>query len=364
MDGGEHDRDFSGRLKIAWDTLFSTESKLVLVVCGSVSSWIETNILRSGDFVGRISATIDLKELSLSECNMFIDPKQQLTATEKSKILAVTGGVPRYLEEVNSKKTADQNIKRLCFEPQGFLFREFDKIFNDIFDKRAQKYRQIVQLLVRAHLSFSQICEHLKIDQSGVMTEYLDDLEQSGFISRDFNHPLGAAKPSKLSRYRIADNYLRFYLRYIEPERSKISKNTCRDAHLGSLPNWNAIMDLQVENLILSNLPDVLSALKIDPHGVVSAGPYFQTKNSRTKGACQIDLLIELKRNTAYICEIKFRSEINKSVISEVQKKMSLLKKPKNFAIRPILIYDGELKDEDEILDYFDIVVSFKTLLK
>ena len=43
---------------------------------------------------------------------------------------------------------------------------------------------------------------------------------------------------------------------------------------------------------------------------------------------------------------------------------MSLLKKPKNFAIRPILIYDGELKDEDEILDYFDIVVSFKTLLK
>ncbi len=50
-------------------------------------------------------------------------------------------------------------------------------------------------------------------------------------------------------------------------------------------------------------------------------------------------------------------------MISEVQKKIDILKKPKNFAIRPILIYDGHLKDEEEILDYFDVVISFESLL-
>lgn len=358
-----HDKDFAGRLKIAWDTKFSKKKKLILIVCGSVSSWIEKNILNAADFVGRISATIDLKELSLRESNQFIDPNHRLGSTEVAKILAVTGGVPRYLEEVQPKLTADQNIKNFCFSPEGFLFTEFEKIFNDIFDSRAVKYRTIVRLLVRGHMSVSQICEHLKVEQNGVISGYLEDLEHSGFLARDFNHALGQNKASKLSQYRLADNYLRFYLRYIEPERSKIQKNLYRDTHLGSLSNWNTVMGLQVENLIHANTGDILEVLGIDPHQVRHAGPHFQNKTAKNRGACQIDLLIETKRNLAYVCEIKFRKKISSAIISEVQKKIENLKKPKNIAVRPVLIYDGELEDEEAISEYFDAVISFKDLL-
>lgn len=358
-----HDKDFAGRLKITWDAIFSKKAKLIILICGSVSSWIEQNILNSADFVGRIAATIDLKELSLAECNQFIDAKQKLTSTEKAKILAITGGVPRYLEEIRPKLTADQNIKSLCFSPEGFLFHEFDRIFNDIFDKRATKYREIVRLLVRGHLSVAQICEHLKVEPNGVISGYLEDLEHSGFLARDFNHPIGASKASKLSRYRLADNYLRFFLRYIEPEKSKISKNLYRDTHLGSLANWNTIMGLQVENLIHANTKEILVALNIDPHTVINAGPHFQNKTAKTRGACQIDLLIELKRNIAYVCEIKFRQKISSTVMTDVQRKIDILKRPKNFAIRPVLIYDGELEDEDAMTEYFDALIPFSRLL-
>ena len=34
------DKDFAGQLKIAWDTEFKRNTKLILVLCGSVSSWI------------------------------------------------------------------------------------------------------------------------------------------------------------------------------------------------------------------------------------------------------------------------------------------------------------------------------------
>ena len=359
------DKDFAGRLKVAWDNFFAKKSKLILIVCGSVSSWIEENILNSADFVGRISTTIDLKEMTLAECNQFIDPKDRIQTAEKAKILSVTGGVPRYLEEINPKSTAEQNIKSLCFQPEGFLFNEFERIFNDIFDKRATKYRDIVRLLLQSHLNAKELCEKLKMEQNGVFSKYLEDLEHSGFIARDFSRPLGSEKKSKLSRYRVVDNYLRFYLQYIEPHKSKIARGLYRNTYLGSLPQWNTVMALQFENLILANTRDVLGILKIDPHLLINAGPYFQTKNARTLGACQIDLLIELRRNVAYVCEIKFRQKITATVISEVQRKIEVLKKPKNFSLRPILVYEGEIdeKDEDDIIDYFDHLIPFSKLL-
>lgn len=52
---GSADSDFLGQLKNAWDLFFSSKPNLVLIICGSVSSWIEKNILSSTGFVGRIS---------------------------------------------------------------------------------------------------------------------------------------------------------------------------------------------------------------------------------------------------------------------------------------------------------------------
>ena len=91
---------------------------------------------------------------------------------------------------------------------------------------------------------------------------------------------------------------------------------------------------------------------------------FSNKKCYRTIGACQIDLLIELRRNFAYVCEIKFRQKISGKMISEVQRKIEVLKKPKKFSIRPILIYECEIdeKDEDDIRDYFDHLIPFRKL--
>ena len=48
-----YDKAFSGTLKIAWDNYFKKHPRLVLVVCGSVSTWIKDNIIEDGSFYGR-----------------------------------------------------------------------------------------------------------------------------------------------------------------------------------------------------------------------------------------------------------------------------------------------------------------------
>ncbi len=68
---GSEDPDFLGQLKTAWDLHFSENTELLLILCGSVSSWIEENILKSTGFVGRISVDMVLEELSIAESGEF-----------------------------------------------------------------------------------------------------------------------------------------------------------------------------------------------------------------------------------------------------------------------------------------------------
>jgi AAA+ ATPase superfamily predicted ATPase len=130
---GSKDKDFAGKLKGIWDTKFKKNRKLILVLCGSVSSWINKNILNDKGFLGRVSLTITLDELPLSDAHQFWSKNKRISSYEKFKLLSITGGVPRYLEEIIPSLSAEQNIKRMCFSKEGFLFTEFDKIFKDIF---------------------------------------------------------------------------------------------------------------------------------------------------------------------------------------------------------------------------------------
>jgi hypothetical protein len=88
------------------------------------------------DFMGRVSLSLDLHELPLDKCDEFFRTLggaagQRMSAPEKARILCVTGGVPRYLEEIDYASTAEANIVDLCFTRGGILVDEFDRIFND-----------------------------------------------------------------------------------------------------------------------------------------------------------------------------------------------------------------------------------------
>lgn len=354
------DKDFVGVLKGVWDTKFKKNDRLILILCGSVSSWIEKNILNDKGFMGRISLTIHLEEMSLCDANKFWAPYPYISPFEKFKILSITGGVPRYLEEIRPTETAEQNIKRLCFSPDGILVTEFDKIFQDTFAKQAKDFKEIVTSLSEGSLDMGALCENLGADPSGAMSEKLTVLEQSGFISRDYAW-VGGKKKKHLSRFRLKDNYLRFYLKYIEPKRDLIDSDLYHDLDLESLPGWSSTMGLQFENLVLNNLPYLQSKLGIPSSALLSASPYFQKTTKRKKG-CQIDLLIE-SRHTLYVCEIKFGKKIGRSVISEVAEKIEALDFSKTTSVRPVLIYQGELSPSVVSEHFFSHLIPFDQFL-
>jgi AAA+ ATPase superfamily predicted ATPase len=355
-----YDKDLPGTLKGVWDTQFKKNKQLLLLLCGSVSSWIEEKILRDKGYVGRVSLQMNLEEMTLYDANKFWPGNNKISAAEKFKLLCITGGIPRYLEEINIKLSAEENIKNMCYQPEGLLFNEFDTIFFDIFGKQDEKYRKIVKALANGSMEQSKLSEQLNIPQSGAFSDQLDALESAGFIKRDYVFNI-TSKKSTTSKYRLRDNYLRFYLKYIEPKRALITKNIYHEAHLENLPEWQSIMGLQFENLVLNNLLGVIKHLNIAPETIISAAPYFQSVTTRQK-AIQIDLLIHTQY-TLYVCEIKFRKKIGTEIIDNMAEKISRLKVPVHLSVRPVLIYQGQLSETVIKSHYFSHLIQFSDLL-
>ena len=356
------DADFLGKLKSIWDTYFKKNPKLIFIICGSVSTWIESNILASTGFMGRISLTLTLKELSLSECNLFWST-DLISDYEKLKTLAVTGGVPRYLEEINYALSAEQNITNLCFKSSGVLFNEFDQIFSDLFTSKSERYKKIVFYLASQKADRSEIAKHLGIEVGGVLSSYLHNLVAAGFIQHDFTWRFKDGKISNLNLYRLSDNYLRFYIKYIFENKRKIELGTFEEKTITSFPGWSAIMGLQFENLVLNNRREIQKVLSIDANDIVADGPYFQRKTERSPG-CQIDYLIQTKFDSLYFCEVKFsKNEINRNIIDEMREKMKKLKTPKNLSYRPVLIHVNGVHTSVEESGFFSNIISFGELL-
>lgn len=357
---GSKDPTFLPKLKTAWDRYFKKNPQLVMIISGSNSAWINNNILSSTGFFGRVSLRLLLEELTLPECNEFWrDQPGIISAYEKFKILSVTGGVPRYLEEIRPDLSAESNIQRLCFDSEGLLFREFDQIFHDLFQKQGAFYKEIVENIISTPLSASELAKKLGRSRGGDLSKALTDLTESGFLKRNYTWNLSTAKKLESSQYWVKDNYIRFYLKYILPHKEQIEST-----RLQRLPqSWLSIMGLQFENLVVNNGNLLFEILHIPPEDILIANPYFQKAGTRKKG-CQIDYLIQTRFRCLYVCEIKFRQGVvGTEVVAEVEEKLQCLKLPKGFSCRPVLIHVNGISEELIDSGYFAHIIDFSELL-
>ncbi|MBS0654501.1 MAG: AAA family ATPase [Verrucomicrobia bacterium] len=357
---GSLDPTFLPKLKTIWDTHFKKNPQLILVISGSNSAWIEKNIMSSTGFVGRLSFQIHLKELPLFRCSEFWGSvRTQIDPYEKFKVLAVTGGIPRYLEEVRTELSAEQNILQLCYQPTGILFNEFEQIFSDLFAKRNRIYKELVRQIANGQRTLTEIVESLGRTKSGDFSEYLEELVEAGFLARDAGWNIANSREERPSHYRVCDNYVRFYLKYIEP-----FKNRILAGRVTSLPQgWKSIMGLQFENLVYNNADSLLRALAIAPDEVIWSGPYIQMPGARRQG-CQIDYLIQTKHRVLYVCEIKFSDrEVPYSVVKEIKAKSKRLKVPKGFSIRHVLIHVNGVSEQVEQDENISNIVNFGEFL-
>ena len=141
--------DFKSALDYFWNSWASAQEDIVLIVCGSATSWIINNLLTSRKgFHNRVTRRIQLLPFSLAECEELFELNDVvMTRNQMIESYMVFGGIPLYMNLFDSRLSLAQNINELCFKEYGELHNEYDNLFYSLFDK-PEKHMAIIEALI------------------------------------------------------------------------------------------------------------------------------------------------------------------------------------------------------------------------
>lgn len=321
--------------KSYWDRYFSKRN-VFIVVCGSIATFMVKRVIKSKALYGRISYELRLEPLLPNEQYLFLKEKRGIN--EAIGYALTLGGIPKYLNEINLNLSFQKNLNRLLFTKNGILIKEFEKIFYSQF-REPKTYEEIVKVLKDGPLSLQEIATKMKLKSSGGLKSYLENLEYSSFIATYV--PFDKELSSKLKKYKLTDEYLRFYFSYIDPHLKTIDSNTTsRDLFQKvTEKNWNIWCGFSFESFCQKYaiyLADKMGFVE----EVESFGPIFhRTKLNSTDRGFQVDLAYKRFDKIIVLCEIKYYSdEVTTKVIPAFQAKCDLMKVPRGYTLEKALI--------------------------
>ena len=194
------------------------ETESMLVLCGSSVSTMESEVLgHESPLYGRRTGQIDVQPFSFRQARDII--AYDLEAAIRS--FAVTGGTPMYLTLFDYDQPLPENIQTHLLSPTARLYNEPEFLLRTELRSPA-RYMSILEAIATGHTTPNEISGATGID-SGPLSKYLQTLRRLRLIDREV--PVTAsAKQSKRSRYQVADEFLRFWFRFVEPNRSSIEE--------------------------------------------------------------------------------------------------------------------------------------------
>jgi uncharacterized protein len=295
-----------------WNTSWSQNPRLTLIVCGSAASWmIDKFINAKGGLYNRLTARIHLQPFNLNETRQYLEYLGiKMDDTQILELYMAMGGIPFYLKSVSKGLSAAQNINDICFQPTGLLLNEFDTLFSSLFD-HADAHLEIMRTLAKHRMGLSQkelLEKTRKSSSGGTFKKRLGELEEAGFVAAFI--PYGKSK--KGTYYRVIDEYTLFYLHWIQPVRRKLIGH---DTHYwqakSQTQQWKTWAGYAFEAVCFKHSRQICRKLDIQMIAK-ETGSWRLTpsKNDNQKTGTQIDLLFDRADGIINICEIKHYNKL------------------------------------------------------
>ena len=304
-----------------WNGWASKHDNLMLIVCGSATSWMEANLINNkGGLYNRLTREIKLHPFTLAECEeYFKSRKMNYSRYDVAQAYMVFGGIPHYLSLFQKGFSVPQNIDYLLFGQDAKLRNEFQRLFGSLF-KNAEDHIKVVRLLAQKRIGYTrnEILKETGIKDGGGASEILNGLAESNFIIG--YEPFGERKTL---RYKLTDSYCMFFLRFLD-------KNTKPDAQYwqknNNSPRLNSWRGYAFEELCFSHIPQIKRKLGIA--GVSTTESSWIVYSENQKAQAQMDLLIDRSDNVINLCEIKYYGKpfaTDKSYDQELRERLQTL---------------------------------------
>ena len=312
-----------------WNTRWSRDKRIKLIVCGSAASWILNKLIHAkGGLYNRLTDTILLEPFLLHETSEYLAARGiEWTPELVVDLYMVTGGVPHYLNQPAMSEAPAETIQRMCFSQDGLLFAEFDDLFSSLFvnaDRHVRLVREIAKR--RKGMARNELLTTLGLKSGGSLNRRLEELQATGFVQRFV--PYG--KRLREQYFRIADEYTLFYLSWIEAVRMRglpVPKHHWQ-ARMQT-PAWRSWSGYAFEDLCLKHADAILAALGISGVACEIGSWSFRPKPGSDEQGAQIDMIIDRADKVISLCEMKYSATpfiIDKAYSRELQRKMAVFK--------------------------------------
>jgi len=286
--------DFLMALEHFWNGWACSRSDIMLIVCGSATSWIMNKLINNhGGLHNRLTANIYLQPFTLRETELYLKSQNcDYSRYDIAECYMTMGGIPYYLSKIDSDLSIAQNIDNLFFADNAELKNEFQNLYASLFKNYTDYIKVVEALSIKAKgLSRQEIEKITGLSSGGGLTTVLKNLEYCGFI-RSYN-TFGKKKYERL--YQLLDAYTLFYFKYLEKNEYN---DTAYWTNSLNTPQHNTWEGYAFEILALQHIAEIKRALGIS--GIQSAVSAWKG------GTAQIDLIINRKDGIINLCEIKF----------------------------------------------------------
>lgn len=345
-----------------WNGWGCHRDNMMLIVCGSATSWIQDKLIDNyGGLYGRVSAVpIKLKPFTLKECESFYKSRGiRMSRYDIVQSYMAFGGIPYYMNMLESGKSIDQNINRLFFEDDAPLKDEFIRLFSSVFSN-PQQMMKIISVLNLRHSGFTraELNSRTGLDNNGKFSDMLRALIASDFVVKYTPFGLG----ERCAHYRLADPFCRFYLHWVV-SRDKLPIDFWQGDASQAIVSWRGVA---FEEICFRHVSQIKRALGIG--GIVTKESSWAYRGNDETDGTQIDMLIDRPDHVVNMCEMKFYGDdfvVDKVYDRKLKHRKMLLGKviPKRSVVHGTLVTTYGLT-YNEYSSNFDNVVTLEDLFK
>lgn len=313
--------DFLSAFEGFWNGWGAQQNDLMLVVCGSATTWITNKILSDkGGLFNRAARRLYLMPFTLQETERYLLSRGiHWSRYDIVECYMTMGGIPYYLKLLDNELSYLANIDAIFFKRNGALWDEFDHLYETLFGA-SKAYMKIIEALStrKSGLTRNEIIRVAKLEDNGLLTEMLKNLKDSLFV-RAYN-TFGYGEKNVV--YQLADYFTLFYLRFMK---GKQNPDEHFWTHYLDNPAKSSWAGQTFEQVCKDHIMQIKKAIGISALLTDISSWHGESES----GKAQIDLIIDRRDRTINICEIKFSVEefsIDQDYEQRLRKKMQVFR--------------------------------------
>jgi AAA+ ATPase superfamily predicted ATPase len=257
-------------------------TRLRILLCGSSVRVMEAIQDYREPMYGRFDESVLLHPFRPHEAAAMLPA---LNPADRALVYGLVGGMPQYLRWWRQDLTVRDNLRALACRPGALLLTEGERVLGTEIES-GDRPASILYALAAGRTRYQEIEDAIKAEPSRT----LDRLIRMRLVERKIPVTENPAR-SKRRIYRIADNFLSFYLGVLSHYRAEIDRglgSTIIDAVLSDLDDH---MGSSYEGAFREHLRRLARAGELGP-GIVAVGEWWAEG-----GQDQIDAVVLAKRD-------------------------------------------------------------------